>query len=290
MYIFFSEFLISNQIPSIHFLPISFFEKKSMISKRLDRALSQTMYFVDCRELSASKREYSILGNTGNLYHVRIGEERSCTCPDSKTVCKHILFVLVKLLKVRQNNRKLLRNDWSRHDIVQLFKQTPLLPYYDEDETTIMAPETVKQEVETLTQTKKVPLDISKQDFCEETKVHRKATEGEDCCICSDPFKAKERLVWCAGRCGKNIHSACFEKLREYKLNAKVKLTCPLCRVKWFETKTQRVRKRKRNNEGYLNFADITGQSERPEYVRKRRWDESEDDEGTEDEQEEVAL
>ena len=48
------------------------------------------------------KRTYHVLGSTGNVYHVQVGRRLGCTCPDADrgNLCKHQLFVMLKVLKV----------------------------------------------------------------------------------------------------------------------------------------------------------------------------------------------
>ena len=49
----------------------------------------------------ALRQRFSVLGSTGNVYTVTIGEAgNSCTCPDNYKArgrCKHALFVLLKV-------------------------------------------------------------------------------------------------------------------------------------------------------------------------------------------------
>jgi uncharacterized Zn finger protein len=47
-----------------------------------------------------------VLGATRNVYTVTVGRVPSCTCPDAAkgNLCKHILFVLMRVLKLRRDN------------------------------------------------------------------------------------------------------------------------------------------------------------------------------------------
>lgn len=47
-----------------------------------------------------------MLGSTGNVYTVQVGHVPSCSCPDGSkgNHCKHLLFVLLKILQVPQDS------------------------------------------------------------------------------------------------------------------------------------------------------------------------------------------
>ena len=94
---------------------------------RLARALSERLYLIDRRDeskvsesgLMATRHVFAVLGSTGNVYQVAICRIPSCTCVDHaerKQVCKHLLFVYHKVLRVPHDSlvplqRALLRTE-----------------------------------------------------------------------------------------------------------------------------------------------------------------------------------
>ena len=58
------------------------------------------------------KQTFYILGSSGNVYTVEIGQEHKCTCLDALKghMCKHIFFVLLRILRVDERNPLL----WQR--------------------------------------------------------------------------------------------------------------------------------------------------------------------------------
>jgi hypothetical protein len=236
--------------------------------KRLQRALHQTMYCVDSQQLSEVERAYMVLGSTGNLYQVVLGEEPECNCPDRQVICKHILFVLVKVLRVQTTDSRLFDEEWETKDVLDLFERNPLSlsrPHMD-------IPEMLGE----------IKREIQEAPFPSSPDLKRKTFEIEDCCgiCCEDLFVSlpdsnsaaqlspKEELVWCKGRCGNHFHQTCFSKLQWYNRTNGRETTCPLCRAPWWtaQVENKSKTKRKANNEGYLNFADLTGQPKRREY------------------------
>eukprot|EP00775_Hariotina_reticulata_P009934 gene9934-10089_t len=82
---------------------------------RIQRALpgsAHRMFLISTKELAASgaeggrSQEFTVLGATGNVYTVVVGRHPHCTCPDHArgNLCKHILFVMLRVLKLNINN------------------------------------------------------------------------------------------------------------------------------------------------------------------------------------------
>ena len=72
------------------------------VEDRISRAISQRMYLVHQNDMSSPGslcRKYAVLGSTGNVYDVTIGQKPNCTCPDCAkgNLCKHIIFVMIKV-------------------------------------------------------------------------------------------------------------------------------------------------------------------------------------------------
>ncbi|KAI4377647.1 hypothetical protein MLD38_015242 [Melastoma candidum] len=65
------------------------------VADRILRALHHRLLL-----LHRSDPNFFVLGATGNVYTVSLCASPSCTCPDRTTPCKHILFVLIRVLGV----------------------------------------------------------------------------------------------------------------------------------------------------------------------------------------------
>ena len=75
---------------------------KNKTNTRKQKARNQNISVKEVKYCTNRKREYIILGTTNN-YKVIIGNKPICTCPDHtsrKVRCKHIYFILLKILKV----------------------------------------------------------------------------------------------------------------------------------------------------------------------------------------------
>ena len=112
------------------------------IRGRVQRALHQRLYLLDTIKSSdgSLQREYKVLGQTGNVYSVVISHLPSCTCmqngllllstasfatsgPDHAKghLCKHIIFVLHRVLKVGRHSSLLYQEAFLTDELNDMF-------------------------------------------------------------------------------------------------------------------------------------------------------------------------
>ncbi|KAG4392134.1 hypothetical protein GLYMA_04G084500v4 [Glycine max] len=112
----------SNSNSPYHYHHHPRFKPSQPISDRIVRALRHRL-----RLLHRSGSTFFILGATGNVYTVTLSSSPSCTCPDRTTPCKHILFVLIRVLGVSLDD-VCLRRRTPRPCQLQRLLGTPTLP------------------------------------------------------------------------------------------------------------------------------------------------------------------
>lgn len=166
---------------------------------RITRALNQRMFYFD----RPDQYTWKTIGSTGTLYTVKIGPETiSCTCPDSRTrgqfICKHLIFVLFRVLKVDRNIQfvRELRKTLTPYEITQIYRNSP---------------------------------DVTLHRLPENTIVTQKPLE--DCGICYEAISSDDDVTWCRSVCGNNVHSTCFDMWRKACRGSP--LTCVFCRSRW---------------------------------------------------------
>ncbi|KAF3930961.1 hypothetical protein ABW19_dt0210631 [Dactylella cylindrospora] len=99
------------------------------VEQRLERVRTQRMFCLGrARREEDLTEEFKIAGSTGNVYTVTLANIPTCNCPDSKKngTCKHILFVMSKVLRVRYNlsyQAALLNSE-----IQEIFENSPVPP------------------------------------------------------------------------------------------------------------------------------------------------------------------
>jgi hypothetical protein len=69
----------------------------------------------------------TVLGSTGNVYSVNIGQVPSCDCPDfarSSDACKHVLFVMTRVLRLSHSNPVIYQKALLQKELVGMLKTT----------------------------------------------------------------------------------------------------------------------------------------------------------------------
>ncbi|KAJ6259747.1 E3 ubiquitin-protein ligase [Drechslerella dactyloides] len=210
------------------------------IAERWDRMRVQRMFCLGRqRDENNLTEEFKIAGSTGNVYTVVLANLPTCDCPDSRRngTCKHILFVMSKVLKVRTGlayQAALLNSE-----IKEIFDKAPVLTADTAAESN--------------------PSDGHRQ---------RKPLDQDECPVCYEAFGRDETdAFYCAAQCGSNIHKECFRQWAASRGSAGV--TCVMCRAPWQDNGvdvgeySRILQDAKIGAEGYLNVADQMGLSHR---------------------------
>ncbi|KAI9048720.1 hypothetical protein LZ554_007551 [Drepanopeziza brunnea f. sp. 'monogermtubi'] len=209
--------------------------------ERLERVRCQRMFLIDrqrhrSEDGMGEEEKFDIAGSTGNIYQVTIGKVPRCTCPDASkgNQCKHIIYVMVNVLKAPENLAYQLA--LLSTEVAEIFASAPVTP-----QSSDAAPSTVT-----------------------DTGGSRKPIEG-DCPVCVMEFDERDKsedILWCKGACGNNIHRHCFEQWAKSKPGT---AKCVYCRTPWKgdgDNIKRRISKGgagKVNEEGYVNVAEELG-------------------------------
>jgi len=180
--------------------------------------------------------EIDIVGSTGNIYKVTIGQTPSCTCPDHQkgNECKHKVYAMHTVLKAPEN--LVYQLAYLSSELREIFSGAP-----------------------------PIPTDTASPD---DTDRKRKPIEG-DCPICFQEMAAGDELVWCKAACGNNAHSECWDQWAAIKRGGGAAVTCVYCRTPWqldhggvaSLTRTGAV-----GDDGYINVAEQFGISRTRDY------------------------
>lgn len=93
-----------------------------MVEQRIRASLTQQIFLLEKKD----DLNYVVMGTTGKTYKVCINAKPTCTCPDFKIRrkrCKHIYFVLIRIMKVANFDEK----NYSDNEISQMIKNIPIL-------------------------------------------------------------------------------------------------------------------------------------------------------------------
>ncbi|KAN0063363.1 hypothetical protein ACQY0O_004529 [Thecaphora frezii] len=219
------------------------------IKDRIIRVLSQRMFMINrFRAAGTLKEEFDVLGSTGDVYKVTIASEPKCTCMDNrirKKLCKHLLFIFLKVLRLPRNSPMFLQNGMSHEQLVELFEAARPNPI----EEGAQASKELRRAWEV-----SVGLRLPGQEFDDEGSDGSKAVkeeekeasdplgkrllplEGDSCPICYEDLEAAstEGLTFCLSSCGRPVHDDCFQQWCRSKGGLeRGHVTCVWCRAAW---------------------------------------------------------
>jgi hypothetical protein len=215
------------------------------VAARILRAMSQRMYLInqeDCSEIGNAMKKYAVLGSTGNVYDVEIAKFPSCSCPDFGRgyLCKHILFVFLKVLKVKETSNKIYQKALLQSELLDIFSRAP--------QTTA----SVSANTEVIAAYHKTVLGAN----CEASAVDVQDTTDDskpsgDCAICFESMETKQEAVQKCSVCRNYLHKDCLMKWLSKAS------TCVYCRSEWPDQ--EKKSGTRRNNEDYVNLGSIQG-------------------------------
>ena len=145
---------------------------------------------------------------TQRKFKVRVGDPHSCNCKDQngELLCVHILFVLLKVFRLPQDNSLVWQHAFLEAEVDQLLRGH----FSTQRKTT---------RVEGADGKTVVP--------------RREVGPDDECPICCDAITDERPLVFCRFGCGNNIHASCFKQYATHNSTNPSPLLCPLCREQW---------------------------------------------------------
>ena len=252
------------------------------IVKALEERLCVIQAKHSAEDDAAHRRVFAMLGSTGNVYHVTISCEKvACDCPHGRhgAVCKHVLYLFIRKLKVARNSPLLRSKTLAEAEWLRLFPARAPENLVDVDDKTQRAYQLLQQgknaraieaDLDAAAAAASVP---SANEEEEEKKVERTQTgraraileADSECPICCCEIEPDEATTWCRAQCGGNLHTKCFDTWRDHVGAADT--TCPYCRSPWWEpiaaaAANSNSKKKKQSHlviskdeEGYQNLA-----------------------------------
>ncbi|CAF1940175.1 unnamed protein product [Rotaria magnacalcarata] len=187
----------------------------------------------------------------------------SCSCPDYAKghLCKHIIFVLHRVLKVSRSSPLLYQQALVTDELNEIFSKADA----QYNGSYILAEQSIREAYHAKTGDPDVIINPK-------TIQQKTITNEDECPICYESMiNDKNNVIFCSKSCGNNMHKNCFEQWRQAKVSMRESVTCPFCRVEWkADTKTSNT-----NPSSYLNLAA---------YSTTHEYDEDEDDDDDDDE------
>ncbi|XP_028755869.1 mitogen-activated protein kinase kinase kinase 1-like [Neltuma alba] len=173
-------------------------------SDRILRALRHPLLL-----LHRSHASFFILGATANVYTVTLSSLPSCTCPDRTTPCKHILFVLIRVLGLPLDHFCLRRRTIRPSQLRRLLD----LPTSPDS----LAGAALRERFHQLFFSGRQEPSIEMED-------------GTTCPICLEEMGKDDKVVAC-GTCRNPIHEECLVKWKRSR--GRRTASCVICRARW---------------------------------------------------------
>ena len=175
--------------------------------------------------------DIDIVGSTGNIYKVTIGQIPTCTCPDHRkgNECKHKVYAMHTVLKAPEH--LVYQLAYLSSELREIFSGAPPI--------------------------------ASSSPSSNDTDGNRKPIEG-DCPICFQEMVAEDDLTWCKAACGNNAHSECWNQWAAIKRGSGATVTCVYCRTPWQADHNGVASLRETGTmgtDGYVNVAEQFGMS-----------------------------
>lgn len=225
------------------------------LKTRITRALSQRMFLVgqidNSNTTDGLNRRYNVLGSTGNVYNIEIKKLPSCTCPDFERghLCKHIIFVMAKVLHVSRRSNLLYQRALLETELAKIFANAPVAPQSD-----VLANTAATAAYNRVIGGPAAP------------RAPEKDPDG-DCPVCYETLICNKSMLDSCGTCMNYIHKECLSQWLSVQHN------CVYCRTTWCAYGSKPLSAKARANamaaaegeEGYINLGAEQGLSGRRE-------------------------
>ncbi|XP_059311330.1 uncharacterized protein LOC132062872 [Lycium ferocissimum] len=196
------------------------------LADRILRALSHHL-----RLLHRYDATFFVLGATCNVYTVTLSTTPSCSCPDRSTPCKHILFVLIRVLGVSIDDTCLYRRSLRPCQLQRLLN----LPISTEALATQKVREMFHQ--------------LFSQQPQRTSPVTIKVENGTTCPVCLEEMTEQEKIAACV-TCRNPIHEECIMAWK--RSSRRRSISCVLCRARWRDLRAELERDKYLNLSPYI--------------------------------------
>ncbi|KAF3788865.1 Mitogen-activated protein kinase kinase kinase 1 [Nymphaea thermarum] len=204
-------------------LPLPRATARRRIADRIGRALQHRLLLLHRSAASPYSASFFVLGATGNVYTVTISPAPSCTCPDPTVPCKHILFVLLRVLRLSPSDRRLRHRSLRQADVRALLAT-------DSNTAVLAGPKLRSRFQQIFGAGGAAPRDSSAEDRTEES-------DEEVCPVCLEKMERRREAVAVCVACRNAVHVACFDRWK--KSRGRRGANCVMCRARWKQKKPE---------------------------------------------------
>jgi hypothetical protein len=175
---------------------------------------------------------------TDTTFKVFIGESQKCSCGGGQAkgkLCQHILFVMIKVLRVPETNPLAWQFSLADIELNRLLDGS-----FSREEKAVIAKHNFLRKRHGSTRKGRPKVDEEDEKSNNEPRklVDRKILQNDTICgICQEDMTVedleRDKLCFCETQCGANFHKRCFRLFAMYNRSNKKPVLCPFCRSKW---------------------------------------------------------
>ncbi|XP_040381486.1 mitogen-activated protein kinase kinase kinase 1 [Oryza brachyantha] len=238
------------------------------VASRIIRALQHQL-----RLLHRAGAEFFVLGATGNVYTVTLATTPACTCPDPAVPCKHILFVLLRVLGLSLDEACVWRQSLRPCQVARL-AATPTCGAAD-----VMAGPRARERFHQLWSARaaaaKAEQSRRRREEAGASAASSGRRDGAACPVCLEEMSplaqqqaqggataapAPQPVLLTCGTCRNSVHAECFARWKRSR--ARRAATCVVCRARWRQPSKEQEQQQYMNLAEYMNDAAIDGDVE----------------------------
>jgi hypothetical protein len=242
------------------------------VRERIARARAHRLYLLHAAPRQEApegwRQSFAVLGATANVYDVCISRTPSCSCPDAArgNICKHRLFVLLRVLRRREDDPLLWQRALLEAEVRDLLSALPAAAAAARDDDGDAAGDAGALATEALRQAYRARMSAP---------AARRPLGGSDCGVCyeallpNDDGAEAEAMAWCAA-CGNATHAACFARWRAARaaqqqqqrdgIAAALLVTCVYCRAPWRQNDNSEDAAAAGGSAAYLSLRDVSAE------------------------------
>uniref|UniRef100_T1J5P5 Mitogen-activated protein kinase kinase kinase n=1 Tax=Strigamia maritima TaxID=126957 RepID=T1J5P5_STRMM len=191
------------------------------VKKTIERLQTTRLYFL--RQCGQHVFKVGSGDANKNTYKVTIGQQ-TCTCLSQNTHCIHLLFIMIRVLKVSVNDPCIFSKTLKNYEVESLVRN-----YEQRQKSRILA--FTRERKSSLPDTTTPVVDEKMQ--LEMEKLSTLENEDDLCSICHFPMTEEESLIICENGCKNKFHHKCVEIWSNVCKREKECIDCPLCRQVW---------------------------------------------------------
>lgn len=198
------------------------------VANRIIRALQHQL-----RLLHRAGADFFVLGATGNVYTVTLATTPACTCPDPAVPCKHILFVLLRVLGLSLDEACVWRQSLRPCQVARLVG-TPTYP-------DVLAGPRARERFHQLWSARVAAAKADHRRQQEAGATSSGRLDGAACPVCLEEMSpspqaqggaaGQGQVLLTCGTCRNSVHAECFARWKRSR--ARRAATCVVCRARW---------------------------------------------------------